>query len=257
MPSSSRSLGCAGLLVACLVAGSAWAGPPPPPPPSSSVEGSGVAPPDPLVIDQRTPDSDLTGTWSFTRRSSGGPNYVRAPAQDPFFAINPIGFYQGVSMASANRPPYAPSEVGGESSVLTWTGFERGEQSSRVFFQLSAVVEPEVSVEGMRVFVTLPRTSITVRNNLRPLVTRYFDTPVTEVRLRRDGSSVIAVLELRREVAPSWSLQPGNEGYRVLVLEFPDQPPTPAASETETDAPPASETDEDESTESPTPFLPT
>jgi hypothetical protein len=266
-----------------LVAGSAWAGPPPPPPssgadatdrapssdappppptntpppPPSAGGGKAEAPKtaDPLVYEQG--EDNLTGNWTFSRGASSGPNYVRGDQDDPFFTVNPIGYYQGVSVGGGNTPPYAPKEIGGESSVLTWTGFERGESSSRVFFQLSSSVEPEISVEGLRVFVKFPRTSVTTRNNQRGLITKFFKTPVTEVKLSRSGKDMLAVLELRWEATPVWRFETGANGYRVLVLEFsdtqqqapdPNAPPPPAPTPTtpESEAPPAP----------PTPFLP-
>ncbi|MFO7566026.1 MAG: hypothetical protein R6X02_25505 [Enhygromyxa sp.] len=218
-----------------LIAGAAWAGPPPPPPPTEAGPPAGerLTPADPLVIDQRTPDTDLTGVWTYSRGSSPRPNYVRSADEDPFFAVNPVGYYQGVRLGGGNLPPFAPKEIGGESAVLTWTGFERGESSSRVFVQLSASVEPEISVEGTRVFVKLPRTSIKIKNNRRSLITKYFKTPVDEVKINRTGKDVLVVLELRWEATPSWRFEVGQNGYQVLVLEFPDgpsdssRPPTP------------------------------
>jgi hypothetical protein len=222
-----------------LIAGTAWAGPPPPPPPPSGDAArteEAAAPADPLVVDQRTPTTDLTGAWTYHRGGTQGPNYVREADDDPFFTVNPVGYYQGVSVGGSNLPPFAPKEIGGDSAVLTWTGFERGEASSRVFIQLSATVEPEISVEGMRVFVKLPRTSVTTRNNRRSLITRYFKTPITEVKINRAGKDVLVVLELRWEATPSWRFETGSNGYQVLVLEFPDTasdspqpgpPPTP------------------------------
>lgn len=204
-------------------------------------------------------EANLTGNWSFSRGASSGPNYVRGDEEDPFFTVNPIGYYQGVSVGGGNIPPYAPKEIGGESSVLTWTGFERGEDSSRVFFQLSSSVEPEISVEGLRVFVKFPRTSVTTRNNQRGLITKFFKTPVTEVKLSRSGKDMLAVLELRWEATPIWRFETGANGYRVLVLEFsdtqqqapdpnapPPAPPTPTTPESDSGQPPAP----------PTPFLP-
>jgi hypothetical protein len=273
--------GSAGLLVVgTLAAPLAWAGPPPPPPPPNQAGtaappppggvvvddggGSRIEPPpsDPLVIDQRTPDTDMTGAWKYNRSSgSNEPNYVRQAEEDPFFTVNPIGYYQGVSLGSGNLPPYAPREVGGQSAVLTWTGFERGESSSRVFFQLSAGVEPKVTVEADKVIVELPRTSVQVRNNRRKLITRYFETPVTEVEIVRKGKNLHAIIELRWPSEPTWSIEPGTNGYQLLMFEFPD---VGAKAQSETDAavpaPPttdASEQPTEPVADSTNPFLPT
>lgn len=211
-------------------------------------------PADPLVIDQRTPDTDLTGVWTYSRGGGQSPNYVRSADEDPFFTVNPIGYYQGVSVGSSNLPPFAPKEIGGDSAVLTWTGFERLQNSSRVFIQLSASVQPDVSVEGLRVFVKLPRTAIKIRNNRRSLITKYFKTPVNEVKISRSGKDVLVVLELRWEATPSWRFETGANGYQVLVLEFPDsqtnqpKPPAPPSPPTRTS---------DQQQQGDAPFLPT
>ncbi|PRP91967.1 hypothetical protein ENSA5_51780 [Enhygromyxa salina] len=263
-----------GTVALLLVAGSAWAGPPPPPPSDAGDERASSAPPppsssriettpaDPLVVDQRTADTDLTTNWTYSRGGTRGPNYVRQADDDPFFTVNPIGYYQGVSIAGGNSPPFAPKEIGGASAVLTWTGFERGESSSRVFFQLSTSVEPEISVEGTRVFVKLPRTSVKIRNNRRKLITKFFKTPVNEVKVSRTGKDVLAVLELRWEATPSWRFEAGAHGYQVLVLEFSDTqdqdqgtqggtPPAPTPPPTSQDP-----GDSDDSSTDPSPFLP-
>lgn len=242
-----------------LVGGSAWAGPPPPPPSEfENISGGGTgtvrskspppptnrapqptnkAPPlergggessdepsDPLTIDQRTPDTDLTGNWTYSRGGIVGPNYVRSADDELFYTVNPIGYYQGVSITGANVPPFAPKEVGGETAVLTWTGFERTEASSRVFIQLSSEVQPEIVSEGLRVTVKLPSTSVKVRNNRRKLITKYFNTPVTEVEIKRSKKDVVVHLDLRWEAEPQWRFETGVNGYKVLVLEFADLP---------------------------------
>jgi hypothetical protein len=254
-----------------LVAGSAWAGPPPPPgagadappsaspsappPPPSSAGKSETPSADPLVVDQ--PEVNLTGDWMFSRSASSGPNYVRGEEEDPFFTVNPIGYYQGVSVAGGNQPPYAPKEFGGESSVLTWTGFERGDDSSRVFFQLSSSVQPEVSVEGLRVFVKFPRTSVTTRNNQRSLITKFFKTPVNEVKISRSGKDMLAVLELRWEATPVWRFETGANGYHVLVLEFSDtQGQVPATDRNTPPEPPSPDGEPPPPPAPPGPFLP-
>lgn len=223
----------------------------------------GGAPADPLAAEQLAPPTDLTGVWSYSHGSSLTPNYVREADDDPFLTVNPIGYYQGVSTSGGNLPPFAPKEIGGESAVLTWTGFERGEASSRVFVQLSAAVEPAVSVAEDKIVVELPRTAVQVRNNRRKLITRYFKTPVDEVEIQRKGKSVRVILELRWPATPTWEIRPAANGYQLLVLEFADEPggesssPEPAPAPPAPPAPPPHPTPSTSETESSEgPFLP-
>lgn len=211
----------------------------------------------------------MTGAWKFSRgHGSAGPNYVRSADDDddPYFTVNPIGYYQGVSLGGGNLPPFAPREVGGSTAVLTWTGFERTEAGSRVFFQLSAAVEPEVAITTDKITITLPRTSVQVRNNRRKLITRFFKTPVDEVEIHRKGKTVQAIVELRWPAEPTWKIEPGSNGYQLLVVEFPDvgakadadsevttgQPPAEAVPE-----PPSEAVPEQPAADSTDPFLPT
>lgn len=208
----------------------------------------------------------MTGAWKFSRSSgSAQPNYVRTAEddEDPFFTVNPIGYYQGVTLGGGNLPPFAPREVGGKTAVLTWTGFERLDAGSRVFVQLSAAVEPEVAVANDKVVVTLPHTAVQIRNNRRKLITRFFKTPVDEVEIHRKGKTVQVVLELRWPAEPTWKIEPGANGYQLLVFEFADVGAKSEATSESTQAqPPAAAEPEPTPTEQPAadstdPFLPT
>lgn len=223
--------------VVALSAGLALAAPPPPPPdsrPSSSPppgatrqererssdggQGQGGTP----VIDQRTTDTDLTTNWGYSEsKTEVKPNYVRS-TRDTELTVNPIGYYQGVSVEGVNLPPYTAPELGVQPTVLTWTGFERGPNSSRAFFQLSSGLAYQVDRQGLIISIRLPNTSVSVRNNARRLDTSYFRTPLTELRIRREGRDVVLTMQLRREAAPTIELKEGQNGYKVLVVEFPD-----------------------------------
>ena len=251
-------------LAACLVAGTALAAPPPPPPPSpaggqtakkrtgppvpgadrnsatprrrgpppapgqpSRPSAGGGAPAkttqDPF-IDQRTTTDDYSSTWGYSSGPAVTPNYTRDEFESEL-TINPVGYYQGVSVTNDNQPPFAPQALGTGASVLTWTGFERSEASSRVFFQLSSSVVHEFSQEGARIVIKLPNTSVNVRNNQRHLDTRFFRTPVTFVKVRRHGADTEIAIRLRRVAVPNVTLAPGANGYQMLVVEFPDGAP--------------------------------
>jgi hypothetical protein len=200
-----------------------------PPPPSSSSGGSssggGQAQADPLAVQDDGAMTDLSGVWTYSRSAGRAPNYVVGEDEDDlYYTVNPVGYYQGVSVGGGNLPPFAPKEVGGDSAVLTWTGFERADHGSRVFFQLSTAVAPEIEVSGMRVFVKLPRTSVKIRNNRRKLITKYFKTPINDIQINRSGKDVLIVLELRWEATPTWRFEAGANGFQVLVVEFADAP---------------------------------
>ncbi len=249
-----------GIAATCL-ASPALAAAPPPPPPSSPSTGPSGPPPSPSspvvgpgagtrggeggavadpVIDQRTPETDVAGSWGYSNTEAPRPNYVR-PERDSILTINPIGSYAGVDLDGRNIPPFAVVSPDINSAVLTWTGFGmRPGRASRVFFKLSNnVSDYVVDQQGKHIVITLPNTSINVRNNRRRLDTRFFDTPVIEVKVRRDKSSTTISILLREEATPTISIDPigagptqvgtpaeaadspQNRGYFIMKIDFP------------------------------------
>jgi hypothetical protein len=172
------------------------------------------------VIDQgRDTSEEAASAWSYSTGGAPPPRYQSSDAKTEF-SINPVGYYQGVSTTGEALPPFAPQTLG-DAAVLTWTGFEMHEGGSRVFVQLSASVVHDAEVEANRVRITLPSTSVNVRNNKRYLDTRYFDTPVRRVSVRRSGSDTVVTIDLREDVrAPNVGMRAGANGYQMLVVEF-------------------------------------
>lgn len=186
---------------------------PPPPPPTSVPPTSANAEP----VDQEP--VDLTGTWTYTRGSGQSPRYVRA-REDAETSPNPEGYYSGVSIDGNHVPPFPARSMGTKPALMTWTGFERVGEGSRVFFELSSDVATEVDVKGSVITVRLRNTKINVRNNARSLDLRYFRTPVRSVKVTRKGRDAVATIVLKRSATPSVSWIAGKANYRLLVVEF-------------------------------------
>ncbi|MEM9458461.1 MAG: hypothetical protein AAGF11_30065 [Myxococcota bacterium] len=172
------------------------------------------------------PPQDLSNTWGFSRSRTGvQPRYVRT--RDPTFAApNPVGFYSGVSVKGNHVPPFPAKDKGTKPALMTWTGFERAPEGSRVFFQLSAAAGFEVDRKGQTIRIRMRNTKVNVRNNLRYLDLRYFKTPVRTVKVRRKGKDTIATIVLKRDANPQVSLMDGKAGYKLLVVQFSDISPT-------------------------------
>lgn len=193
-----------------------------PPPPSFAPPSSGPSssPTDPL-IDQRTPEKDLSKNWGYANDEAPRPNYVRAE-REAALQINPIGYYQGVTIGGENLPPFAPESLGG-AAVMTWTGFEgeKGGVGSHVFFQLSSPVSPNMVQQPDIITLRLPNTSVNVKNNMRRLDTTYFKTPVASVTISRDGADTVIKMRLRRPAQATVGTREGANGYKLLVVQFP------------------------------------
>lgn len=192
-----------------------------PPPPTAAGPtgddpnaGSGAPEPEP-------PPQDLSSTWGFSKAQPLQPRYTKT--NDPTYAApNPTGFYSGVSVQGNHVPPFPAKQTGAPPVVLTWTGFERAPEGSRVFFELSAEATHEVTNDGLTLRIRMRNTKVNVRNNTRYLDLRYFRTPVRTVKVTRKGRDTVATVVLKREAVPTVQIIDGKAGYKLLVVQFAD-----------------------------------
>lgn len=200
----------------------------PPPPPAAPTETTAPPPPQ--------PPQDLSRTWGYSRAQPLQPRYIRT--HDPTYAApNPVGFYSGVSVQGNHVPPFPAKHTGTPPVVLTWTGFERAPEGSRVFFELSAEAAHEVTTDGLTLRIRLRNTKVNVRNNMRYLDLRYFDTPVRTVKVSRKGRDTVATVVLERQAVPSVEIIDGKAGYKLLVVQFGDAKPTESGDQAPPSAP--------------------
>lgn len=190
---------------------------PPPPDGSASADGS-----DPISSEPELPPQDLSGTWGYSKARPTTPRYVRTDNPVYYASPNPIGFYSGVSVAGNHVPPQPPQNFDSRPALMTWTGFERAHEGSRVFFQLNT--EVQFSVESSQGLITIRMHNVkpNVRNNTRALDLRYFRTPVRSVKVRKRGKDTIAKIVLKHDAEPQVQLVDGKEGYKLLVVQFAD-----------------------------------
>lgn len=130
------------------------------------------------------------------------------------------GDYQGVTPGRGHAPPRAPAGEG--RPVATWPGFQiRPDGSSRFFVQVTTPVETRLSADGEEVSVTLQNATVHLWNNHRPLVTRFFNTPVNVARLVRRGRHAVLRLNLRSSVTPTVTTEQADNGYYYVYVDFP------------------------------------
>jgi hypothetical protein len=115
--------------------------------------------------------------------------------------------------------PALAQDMTGEVMDLDWVGFQQFQESSRVFIRTTEPVQFNIdtSQPGM-VVVTLANTRIPVRNNRRPLDTRFFSSPVSYIHpkvIEGPSSTVRIEIHLRQRV-PFQQVQTDN----VLSLYF-------------------------------------
>ena len=134
--------------------------------------------------------------------------------------------YEGVVPGSGHEPPLngaARRQRPDGAAILSWVGFQpMPGGGSRFFLQLSREVPYQGQSSDGRFEILLPNTRVHLRNTLRPLETRFFDTPVLRADAVRRGRDMVVVFELRAEVAPRLSSAEGQSGYRFIYVDWPE-----------------------------------
>lgn len=105
----------------------------------------------------------------------------------------------------------APPIPGPAKAVMP--GFETlPDGLTRVFVELSGPVSFETKSGPTSTSYVLKETKVARRNNCNPLVTEYFNTPVTSARLVPHGHNLWLVTETRAPIAPTVSLDAEVDG---------------------------------------------
>lgn len=134
-----------------------------------------------------------------------------------------LGHYAGVIPGESHPPPAMRRRRRGRNQLVTWPGFQpRPDGASRFFVQTTSAVQPQLQRQDNRVLVVLPGVAIHLRNNRRPLETRFFNTPVTRAHVERRGRNAVLVLEMRADITPTVSTDVGPDGYHFVYIEFPN-----------------------------------
>jgi hypothetical protein len=143
-------------------------------------------------------------------------------------------------VATPSSVPTARREPAHTTALLP--GFEtQDDGSTRLFVDLSAPTSFETKTGHGSITYILKDTHVARRNNCNPLVTGFFNTPVTTARLEPHGHDLWFVVEVRAPVQPSVSVDPtpskeggAAEGSATLSIRFPKGdylPPQAAAAE--------------------------
>jgi hypothetical protein len=115
---------------------------------------------------------------------------------------------------------------------LIWSGFQSGDNGSRVFFQTNGPVTFALGKPGAAhggkpgtVSIFLRNCRIHLRNNSRHLDTRFFATPVEGVTAVQRRKDVELLISLKQPASPTPRTEPGPDGTQFLVLDFPPGQP--------------------------------
>lgn len=177
----------------------------------------------------------LMGSWSLAFgllvAVTLSPQIARSQGNAPA----PSGQGQGAAPAATPRRARASAQAhrAAGPEVVT-TGFETLPDGSTQFFvDLSQPVTPvskPAAAGGLT--IVLAGTQVVRRNNLNPLVTVDFNTPVTSARLVPHAHELWWRIALRAPVVPTITAKPTPEGTTRVALTFPKGdylPVTPTA----------------------------
>ena len=115
--------------------------------------------------------------------------------------------------------PALAQDLSDELKDVNWIGFQQLADASRVFVRTTEPAKFKIdNSQPNMVVVMLQNTRIPIRNNRRPLDTRYFDSPVRYIRAKViEGPSASVRIEiLLRDKVPFQQVQNDN----VLSLFF-------------------------------------
>jgi len=134
---------------------------------------------------------------------------------------HPAGVYMGVK-PGGNEAPAFPIKAGTTPAAVTWPGFAMHDDgTSRVFIQTTAPVPTTPSTVDHSFVLDLGDARIVGETNRFPLITKFFNTPVTRVELKRANSRTTLVISLRADVQPSVSTERAQSGFNFVYVDFP------------------------------------
>jgi hypothetical protein len=109
-----------------------------------------------------------------------------------------------------------------KAPLATYPGFRMlaGGKSS-VWVYVSRKVPVDVRRAAGRVAFVLGGAQVASFNNTNPLVTHYFNTPLSRAWLRPETGGAELVLELRENVTPTHKVVDGPAGTMILTIELP------------------------------------
>ena len=93
--------------------------------------------------------------------------------------------------------------------------------TSRITVQLSRKVEFNARATRRRYVVELPNVQVAVGNDMNPLITTHFATPLQDARLIAEKKGARLVIDLRETVTPQVAMKDVTGGTSVLEVVLP------------------------------------
>jgi hypothetical protein len=133
---------------------------------------------------------------------------------------HPPGSYAGVKPGGDQAP--AVEAKPGSSPAITWPGFQMlPDGGSRVFVQVTTQVDVSAALVKDKVIVDFGNVAVPGQTNRFPLITKYFNTPVTSAEVKRANKRTTLELSMRAPVEPRLSHDQAKSGFHFVYIDFP------------------------------------
>jgi hypothetical protein len=138
-------------------------------------------------------------------------------------ASKPVGGgYSWSDRKARPRKARGPAGIDPKRPLVEAPNFAlRPDGSSVVTLLLSQPTQVIRAIQGSRFEYHLKAAQIGVSNNMNPLITAHFATPLERVELHRSKNDAILTLELRENVQPTHQIRSGPSGTTVLEVTLP------------------------------------
>jgi hypothetical protein len=131
------------------------------------------------------------------------------------------GDYGGVT---PGKPDERKRKTLPKSPTLMWVGFQRLEGgANRIFLQSNTPLTFEQAVVGEELVVRVPHIALDLKNNARPLDTRFFPGTIAGVGAKPAKGGVEVRIRFKTKEAARQAAarnQAGDDGVHYLFLDF-------------------------------------
>ncbi|MFH2007443.1 MAG: hypothetical protein ABI333_12735 [bacterium] len=129
------------------------------------------------------------------------------------------GGYDGVTPGLPRMPRIHLPRAAHKRCYLTWTGFQMLPTGSRIFLQFNRKPAFAMTNVADSLRIQLKGCRVASWNNTRPLVTRFFKTPVKSARVRQfRGSTELRILLKKSVAARTRTVR--LQGWHYLFVTF-------------------------------------
>jgi len=130
--------------------------------------------------------------------------------------------YSGIIPKGAEQPISEQDQKGKTRREMRWAGFQQfSAKRSRLYLHADGPLTYTVTTAPRHIEVLIKNVRINLENNQRVLDTRFFETPVMQATIKRQGKNLRWIIELKQDTpAPHISQVVDAESKHFLFVTF-------------------------------------